>query len=73
MEGDTAQGWHGLHTGKVMGLGQKGKWGRGAFISVLLLLLIVWPVWRDAFMCYFYNYRNTRNEKLKKKITVKIN
>lgn len=35
---------------------------------VLLLLLLVWPLQRDVFMCYFYNYRNTRNEKLNKSL-----
>lgn len=48
------------------GLGQKREGGKVAFIYFLFLLLIVWPFQRDAFMCYLYNYRNTRNKKFKK-------
>lgn len=50
----------------------KGREAKELSFHSLLLLLTVWPLQRDAFMCYFYSYRNIRNKKLKK-ITAKIN
>lgn len=55
-----------------MGLGQKGRVGRGAFISFFDLASHGLAFQRDAFMCYLYNYRNIKNEMLQK-ITAKIN
>lgn len=54
---------HDIHIrGRRWSEAERGK--RLLFIS--LLLLSGWPFQRDTDICYLYNYRNIRNEMLKK-------